>query len=343
MINVKDSPYNAYGDDLHDDTAALQAALTAAAVKHEKVVIPLGRYLTSDELVPTVGLTLEGEGNCSAIVAAPGFPANKDIIRWAPTMTITGMAVRDLAIVPNGRGRHGINIDPGEGVSILNASFERLLILPTSTGNSIKTKWMAYSEIKGRCNLESVWLEETGDGVLLADNVLTGGPNSRSGLTSVVRFSQVPGSGNFRAIGNVLAGTTFHMWIESALKPHFVSNESETPYLLSNTQGALWLLGGEFTEVKKPFLLDNEFHVLPGSNSPYPIMMVNTTDAYINGGYSAVLSSSDKHIFLAANAKRTRIGAAGQYTVNGITQLHPNVQDSSVGGTTLYERLYSTP
>lgn len=32
MINVKDPPYNAYGDNSHDDTVAIQAAFTAASV-----------------------------------------------------------------------------------------------------------------------------------------------------------------------------------------------------------------------------------------------------------------------------------------------------------------------
>jgi hypothetical protein len=52
MINVKDSPYNAVGDGIADDTAAIQAALDDANTisPHDFVYLPVGRYKISSTL-----------------------------------------------------------------------------------------------------------------------------------------------------------------------------------------------------------------------------------------------------------------------------------------------------
>lgn len=60
-INVRRAPYNATGNGVTDDLAALQAAVDAAhAAGGGTVYLPKGVYRTSDELVLKTGVTLQG-------------------------------------------------------------------------------------------------------------------------------------------------------------------------------------------------------------------------------------------------------------------------------------------
>lgn len=54
-FSVMDAPYNAAGDGVTDDTAAVQAALTAAAAANSILFFPIGRYLISATLTLPAG------------------------------------------------------------------------------------------------------------------------------------------------------------------------------------------------------------------------------------------------------------------------------------------------
>lgn len=69
VINVKLPPFNAYGDGIHDDAPAIQAALDAAGATpglglgyaHPNVYLPAGLYLLSHPLFITDNLTVYGD------------------------------------------------------------------------------------------------------------------------------------------------------------------------------------------------------------------------------------------------------------------------------------------
>lgn len=61
-FNIKDAPYCAVGDYTTDDTASIQAAITAAEYVGGKVIAPYGRYRTSAPLVISDHILLEGDG-----------------------------------------------------------------------------------------------------------------------------------------------------------------------------------------------------------------------------------------------------------------------------------------
>ena len=60
-INVKNAPYNAYGDGVHDDTAAIQAAITACPAG-QAVYIPDGTYSITGSLNLKSNMAVRGAG-----------------------------------------------------------------------------------------------------------------------------------------------------------------------------------------------------------------------------------------------------------------------------------------
>ena len=67
-INVKDSPYNAEGDGISDDTAAIQAAIDACPSGHA-VYLPAGTYRTTSQLsIFCKSIVLRGAGSDSTFI-----------------------------------------------------------------------------------------------------------------------------------------------------------------------------------------------------------------------------------------------------------------------------------
>jgi hypothetical protein len=104
-VNVKD--YGAVGDGVTDDTAAIQAALDAAAAAGGEVVVPRGVYLISDTLSILSYVLLRGEGEGSVLRLSLAAAA------WQPTGTkaavtmlgAVGAGLRDVLIDGQGAAR----------------------------------------------------------------------------------------------------------------------------------------------------------------------------------------------------------------------------------------------
>jgi hypothetical protein len=91
--------YGAVGDGTTDDTAALQAAVTAAATARTTLYIPAGEYIVSEPLVlpPGEGLTIAGSGWGTRLKLASGA----DTFIFEMTGEDTRVIVRDMTIDGN--------------------------------------------------------------------------------------------------------------------------------------------------------------------------------------------------------------------------------------------------
>lgn len=132
VINAK-TDYGAKGDDVTDDTAALQAALTFGALNNLQVFIPPGRYKVSAPLYangpPTGVTTFTG---CRVVGAGSGYTTETAItiidssqapaMGNLPTMIIyqgRGCYIKDIHFLGNGADimqQNSINF-PGEGIA----------------------------------------------------------------------------------------------------------------------------------------------------------------------------------------------------------------------------------
>jgi hypothetical protein len=96
-LNVK--AFGAKGDGITDDTAALQAAITAGGAAHTTVYVPPGTYMVSDPIVIPAGegLTVAGAGWGSSIKLL----AASDCFVFKMTAVDTRVTFRDLEIDGN--------------------------------------------------------------------------------------------------------------------------------------------------------------------------------------------------------------------------------------------------
>jgi pectate lyase-like protein len=123
--------FGAVGDGVHDDTAAIAAALAAAAVKGGVAYVPTGTYATSASLVLGAdGVYLIGDG-MGATVIKPAAGANFDVISTAiPASAGTAgfirnfVGVRDLTI--DGSNMTGTTAGAGNGIHFYGVRYSRI-------------------------------------------------------------------------------------------------------------------------------------------------------------------------------------------------------------------------
>jgi len=106
FANVKNSPYNAVGDGVHDDTSAIQQAITACPTG-QGVYIPPGAYRTSGSLNIGRFKTVRGAGPAQTKIIDHGtsdiFNMVSGSISWAATDITSGYKRFDDA---NARQQH---------------------------------------------------------------------------------------------------------------------------------------------------------------------------------------------------------------------------------------------
>jgi hypothetical protein len=173
-FNVKDAPFNAIGDGSGvDDTAAIQAALDAAAANGRggKVIIPDGIYFTSAPLnINGIGITFEGEG-----AGDKASPFGDSVL--GPTTIIGTHTFGPVLRVWN---RHcavlGMRLDADEARQAAAFNVQ-------SSGLRIE----ANDDAAGRCDgtyIDDVYaVDQPGDAILFGGGTVVGSVLSRSGGT----------------------------------------------------------------------------------------------------------------------------------------------------------------
>lgn len=163
VINVLD--YGAIGNGIADDTAAIQAAITAAHIGgqtagNKTVFMPAGVYLISASLALPDYSTLIGAGSFNTIII--GSMANKSFIRsqYGESPTIdqrpTGLHLRDFSIQPSVIAANSI------GINFKNTQYsivENVLITQVNIG-------VISDQIIQYCNFQNVTVQTANYGGL---------------------------------------------------------------------------------------------------------------------------------------------------------------------------------
>lgn len=188
LINVKD--FGATGNGVTDDTAAIQAAITAAAYK--TLYIPKGTYVVSDInsdgtcLLVTTSLKIVGEGSFFTVIK-PNTTSSVNIITFKPTGDAEFCRVSDLFIGDPNTGTHSGNTaiycdTQVAGSYLPKFSLDHCYIaqgnsygfhhINNSTNNVNGGMWC--SVIEHNIIRNGIKLENSGDSNVIQNNILTG-------------------------------------------------------------------------------------------------------------------------------------------------------------------------
>jgi hypothetical protein len=130
--NVRNAPYNAYGNGVHDDTSAINAAI-AACPEGQVVLIPAGTYRISGNILIRKGITVRGEG-----------PSKTKILQYSndDIFSISGEGKADFVVdVLSGytKGSYTVGVSSASGfnvgeVVVLDQLNDPELVTPTGEG-----------------------------------------------------------------------------------------------------------------------------------------------------------------------------------------------------------------
>jgi hypothetical protein len=133
-LSVKDVPYNAAGDGVSDDTAALRSCIRDAELQGKNVWVPEGAYLISGDIGNLHDLTIQGAGMWyTTFVGDPAVYNTKPDRRVRFIGAGNNIHLADFAIT--GRLNHRIDSEANDG---LTGSY--------GTGSTISRIWIEHTK-----------------------------------------------------------------------------------------------------------------------------------------------------------------------------------------------------
>lgn len=214
VVNVKD--FGAIGNNTADDTAAIQAAITAVAAIGGTVFFPVGTYKITDTItvntgVYTTSIVLKGAGSKS-IISQTG--TNKDALKFSSTQVLSDSGIEDLQVTCSATAGHCILI----GYGCRTSRFNNLVLTALNTAKSC-----IYGDFSS-----------TGDGVY--DTKFSGG---------VYSLNSVGAAAN--GVKLISAGTTINENIFENLRVYYSGTQ---PFFSITTNGlAQYLTNNRFTNI----------------------------------------------------------------------------------------------
>jgi len=196
--------YGATGNGTTDDTAAVQAAITAAQTQGGTVYFPAGKYLLKGTgtqlLLVSSQVRLLGDGNSSYLYIDSTVPNTTDVIRLSPPVgggSGFGWIIDGLQFIPKSGtpARHAINIDistSGQFMAkmlIQNCFVQKLNGRAIFLNNPTNADGLFTSTITNNFFHGGMSLQNAGDSINIIGNTLT---DSNCGLD----LSQVSGARN---------------------------------------------------------------------------------------------------------------------------------------------------
>jgi parallel beta-helix repeat protein len=178
-INVKEPPYNAAGDGITDDYAAIIAALNDAAGR--TVYFPVGTYLVGASVVPSSAVHIVGDDKEASVIKAAAnisgytisLPSNSSI----SSLTVDANLSAHSEPVPV---LYGVNV-AGNGVRIVNARVRNVPYIGIVVGNVVGTE-IRDSEVDNTGSY-NIWVNRS------PKTIISGCKTSRTGQSNILMLN----------------------------------------------------------------------------------------------------------------------------------------------------------
>jgi hypothetical protein len=332
-VSVKD--FGAVGDGTTDDTAAIQAAITAAQINGQSVYLPAGNYLVSNTLTLSKQITLFGDGIRSFIKVAASVGATTDIIKISPSSsddTQSGFILKDFRIGPvsGTPGRHAIAIDittravyasQFSGLRLDALGGKGFVVLPNATP---LVDGFFTSVIQDCTIANGMYLDEAGDSIRILNNIFTG---ANVGIyLNCVFVSSANTPHGVDIIGNSFVSSGGGVHIKNGYSTRVMRNLFETSAGNANN-AQLDIDGTSATEKPDGILVEGNFFTTPTAVDSIRVnyarmaqIVYNTINEPGGGGYAFRVTANAVNTQILFNptssdsAKATQLTDAGTNT-----------------------------
>lgn len=338
FLNVKSAPYNAVGDGVTDDTAAIQAAINAANATGDTVFFPPGIYIVSGTLTIDNGTdtaafapkaSLLGSGASNAIIW--GATGNYNLLTITGGVSGAGMHshqyVKNLSLFKDGGtgaclnmtnvayfDAEGLHIRGGEiGISasdFLSATFRACQVLWCSTGGVRMERSSTADGFQSGPNAVMF------DSCVLGNNGTYGGWFLDGGNINFIGGSV---EGNGVSVSNGFGLQFTNMGLESGAAAnisgtYFEHNKGVADLWINATSrsSASCVTGATFNRISSSQFVTNNILVESANSGTMLTLAVNGCGFKKFGSYTA--SSSRRTIAQSASSNAiNRIGWSGCY------------------------------
>lgn len=307
-LNVRS--YGAKGDLATDDTAAIQAAITACPL-YGRVFLPKGDYLLSDTLTLTKPITLFGAGRGASVLYALSTMGNtKDVIQLVPSGDGHYYQLFDFQIAPRSGTpcRHAIYLN-GAGQAIKDFHIRNVIVNTlNSTSRAIYADGTGTSEGNPtigtieECTLQGgIEMAAGGDTLRILNNHMNG-----NGEALKVTFQS--GASTLLFKGNNVSNLKGIYIGGPAVAAQIVENEIETTASFTGSNGAVIDLDGVTgSHAVDVMVCRNSIQVVNGITAD--CIRVNFADrTYIAGNRFGRGATTSVDVKVTSNAIDTMIG-----------------------------------
>jgi hypothetical protein len=335
--NVKN--FGAAGNGIIDDTAAINAAVTATPAGG-MLVFPTGTYKVSSTITLLTPINIIGMGSGNAgpgsVFSCSGLSGSASLFKVSTTVFTPNWQFKNFAVNGNSTGLYAIEF-AGTG-GWYEVQIDNLTITGMSSGYSIgttgiTTAGLSYSTISN-CNLVGgIFARYGGDGLHIENNVIG---SSSVAATYCVYYNGVAGAAGLVIAKNVLSGALQLISIDNAQGPVVFANELETTPSATSTYAAR--IGGSDVVASTiggnhgPLFIYNHISILAGGSNPTPLYFNNCSNAVSRGGGYEIPNPGGSHIFIDSAASLTYIegGNGTLYVTNGVFNT-PHITDNGSG------------
>jgi len=300
--------YGATGNGTTDDTAAVQAAITAAQTHGGGTVyFPAGQYLLKGSgaqlLLVQKQIKIVGDGRGSTLLVDPTVPSTTDVIRLSPPpggaegfgWSIDGIQIMAKSGTP---ARHALNIDitaAGQFMSkflLQNCFFEQLGGRSVFLTNPSNVDGLFTSTITNNFFVGGMSLLRAGDSINIIGNTFTG-------ANAAMDLSQVVGAANIViAYNNITSAGGAVQQVGNADQLKIMYNQIEQT-VANPTASMIYLNNSSYTEI-----VGNNMN--SHGNSLYNIVVQTSSYAKIRD--NIISPGTATAIYILASSDHTEVG-----------------------------------